>query len=66
MLADDYRLIVISGVKGIPLSKLENLSTLQKENIGKQIGNFLQKLHSLKPDFSGKTLDEEITKRLMG
>ena len=59
-LADDYRLIVISGVKGTPLSKLENITNRERESIGKQIGTFLKQLHSLKPDFSGQTLDEEL------
>ena len=59
-LAEDKRCIVVYGVMGTPLSKLENLSIEQKQSIGKQIGAFLKLLHSLKPDYSGQNLDDEI------
>ena len=59
-LSDDKRCIVIYGVRGTPLSKLEDLSNELKQRIGKQIGEFLKILHSLKPDCSGQNLDEEL------
>ena len=59
-LADDCRLIVISGVKGNPLSKLDHLTLQQKQSIGQQIGTFLKQLHSLEPDFYGQNLNDEL------
>lgn len=67
-LAEDKRSIAILGVKGTPLSKIENLTAPQKQNIGKQIGAFLKQLHSLNTDFGGQSLDEELLeyKKLYG
>jgi aminoglycoside phosphotransferase len=59
-LAEDNRCVVLFGVQGTPLSKLENLTTEQKQSIGKQIGAFLKRVHSLKPDWSGQCLDDEL------
>ena len=59
-IADDCRLIVISGVKGNPLSKLDHLTLQQKQSIGQQIGTFLKQLHSLEPNFSGQNLNDEL------
>jgi len=59
-IAEDKRCIVLLGVKGTPLSKLESLTTGQKQSIGKQIGTFLKQLHSLEVDFSGQSLYEEL------
>ena len=59
-IAEDKRCIALLGVKGTPLSKLEKLTTQQKQSIGKQIGAFLKQLHSLKADFSGKSLYDEL------
>jgi aminoglycoside phosphotransferase len=59
-LAEDNRCIAIYGVRGTPLSKLENITVEQKQSIGKQIGTFLKLLHSLKTDYSGKNLDVEL------
>ena len=59
-LAEDGRCLAVHGVRGTPLSELENLTTNQKRTIGKQIGLFLKQLHAIKPDFSGKNLDEEL------
>jgi len=59
-IAEDNRCITLLGVKGTPLSKLENLTTQQKQSIGKQIGEFLKLLHSLKIDFSGQSLCDEL------
>jgi serine/threonine protein kinase len=58
--AEDNRCIAMFGVKGTPLSKLGNLTIQQKQSIGKQIGAFLKQLHSLKPDYSGQNLDDEL------
>ena len=59
-IAEDQRCIALLGVKGTPLSKLENLTLQQKQSIGQQIGAFLKQLHSLKVDFSGQSLDDEL------
>ena len=59
-IAADKRCIALLGVKGTPLSKVENLTSQQKQSIGKQIGAFLKQLHSLKADFPGQSLDEEL------
>lgn len=59
-LAEDKRCLALFGVKGTPLSKINNLNTEQKHSIGKQIGGFLKQLHSLKTDFGGQNLDGEI------
>jgi aminoglycoside phosphotransferase len=59
-LAEDNRCIAMYGVRGTQLSKLENITFEQKQNIGKQIGIFLKLLHSLKTDCSGQNLDEEL------
>ena len=50
-LAEDNRCLAIFGVKGTPLSKMENFTIRQKQSIGKQIGAFLKQLHSLEVDF---------------
>ena len=59
-LAEDNRCIAIYGVRGTPLSKLKNLTIEEKQSIGKQIGAFLKLLHSIKTDYSGQNLDEEL------
>ena len=59
-LAADNRCIALYGVKGTPLSKLENLTMEQKQSMGRQIGGFLKQLHSLNPEFSGQTLEDEL------
>ena len=59
-LANDNRIIIFYGVRGTPISKLENLTIEQKQSIGNQIGTFLKQLHSLKPDFSSQKLEEEL------
>ena len=59
-LAEDNRCIALLGVKGTPLSKLENLTIQQKQNIGEQIGAFLKQLHSLETEYSGQNLDDEL------
>jgi len=59
-ISEDKRCIALLGVRGTPLSKLENLTTKQKQSIGKQIGAFLKQLHSLKTDFSGQSLCDEL------
>jgi len=59
-LADDNRCIAFHGVKGTPLSKLENLTNGQKQSIGKQIGEYLKQIHSLETDFTGQSLEDEL------
>ena len=59
-LAEDNRCIALFGVRGTPLPKLGNLTIQQKHSIGKQIGAFLRQLHSLKPDYSGQNLNDEL------
>jgi len=60
-IAEDKRCIVLWGVKGKPLSELENLTVLQKQNIAKQIAAFLRELHSLDVDLSRQSLCEELS-----
>ena len=59
-LAPDNRCIALYGVKGTSLSELGNLTIAQKKSIGEQIGGFLRQLHSVKADFSGQSLEEEL------
>ena len=61
--ADNHRCIVFHGVKGTPLDKIKNLTTEQKQSIGKQIGAFIKLLHSIKPgtiDIGMRTLEKEL------
>ena len=59
-IAEDKRCIAQLGVKGTPLSKLDNLTTKQKQSIGMQLGEFLKQLHSLEINFSGQSLNDEL------
>ena len=59
-LSEDGRCIAMYGVRGTPLSELQNLTMNQKRSIGKQIGLFLKQLHTSKPDFPGKNLEDEL------
>lgn len=60
-LQNDNRCIALFGIKGTPLSKINELTAEQKQSIGRQIGGFLKQLHSLKTDFDGQDLDEELS-----
>ena len=59
-LAPDNRCIALYGVKGTSLFELGNITNAQKKSIGEQIGAFLKQLHSVKADFSGQCLEEEL------
>ena len=50
-LSADGRCIVLYGVKGVPLAKIETLSMRQRQSIAEKIGGFLKHIRSLTPDF---------------
>lgn len=55
------RFLFMNGVVGTPLSEITSITETQKQDIGIKLGHFIKELHSLKLEYSGRSLTNELT-----